>query len=214
VDYVTADGRTLSGYRIPAEGPPKGAILVAQGNAMLADQMLVPLTLLSKEGFSVFVFDFRGYGRSTGKPKLRAIVSDYTELAKYIVQSEGSKLYAYGISFGGIVLQNSAREDRTISKLVLDSSPSTVSDMGCPTQYDPVASVPAVAAHLMLIVGDQDRIVPPARSQALADKILSSGGRVERRSDLPHPLMESSLSALRLRLKIVAEFFSQADTSQ
>ena len=82
IAFETRDGRTLRGYRLMAtdgEGQrvaPKGYLLVMQGNAILADRILDEFTPFSAAGLDVFIYDFRGYGRSGGRRRLKAIVSD------------------------------------------------------------------------------------------------------------------------------------------
>ena len=74
--FTALDGRELGGYKLRAANP-RGYLLVAQGNAMLADQMMGVLTYFRDAGLDVYVYDYRGYGLSTGKSRLQAIVSDY-----------------------------------------------------------------------------------------------------------------------------------------
>ena len=83
LEHKTRDGRILRGYKLKSTLPGAavvGSVLVAQGNAMLADQLLSSLEAFSKVGIEVYVFDYRGYGRSEGERRLKAIVSDYQEL--------------------------------------------------------------------------------------------------------------------------------------
>jgi pimeloyl-ACP methyl ester carboxylesterase len=206
ISHITADRRTLRGFRINAASPARGALLFAQGNGMLADQVLDILRPLAEAGFDIYVYDFRGYGRSEGKPRLKAIVSDYLELAHAIGKAQPGRLYFYGVSFGGIVLSNVFRSAPPVRALVIDSSPSTVSDLGCPAYYDPVANIPAAAGTVMLLVAERDDVIPPQRSQELARKILANGGTVERRRELEHPFSDSDRARQALRMRIVTDF--------
>lgn len=207
ISHVTIDQRTLRGYRIRAASPRKGTVLFAQGNAMLADQMLSPLSLLADSGFDVFVYDFRGYGQSDGAAHLKAIVSDYVELANAIAKAHPGKLYFYGVSFGGVVLLNALGSAPPVSATLIDSSPSTVSDLGCPLSYDPVARVPADANSILVVVGEQDRVVPPTKSAELAKKVIANGGQVRRHGEFSHPFMDADPATATSRLKIATEFF-------
>jgi hypothetical protein len=73
VSHKTRDGRMLRGYKIVgrtvqgASLPRKGFVLVAQGNAMLADQLLHELSAFADQGRDLYVYDYRGYGSSEGK---------------------------------------------------------------------------------------------------------------------------------------------------
>jgi pimeloyl-ACP methyl ester carboxylesterase len=208
ISHVTVDNRTLRGFRISPASPSKGSVLFAQGNAMLADQTLESLSLVADAGFDVFVFDFRGYGRSEGTARLKAIVSDYLELANAIVKAHPGKLYFYGVSFGGIILLNTLNAAPPVSATLIDSSPSTVSDLGCPPRYDPVTKIPDAADSILLVVGDKDRVIPPAKSAQLANKVIANGGQVRRREEFSHPFMDSDEAIATSRLKIAIEFFN------
>ena len=208
ISHVTIDNRTLRGFKISAASPSKGSVLFAQGNAMLADQVLDSLSLLADSGFDVFVYDYRGYGRSDGTARLKAIVSDYIELANAIAKAHPGKLYFYGVSFGGIVLMNTMSAAPFVSATLIDSSPSTVSDLGCPPSYDPVNKIPDAADSILVIVGDKDNVIPPTRSAELASKVIANGGQVRRQAEFSHPFMDSDERTATSRLKIAIEFFS------
>jgi dienelactone hydrolase len=208
ISHVTIDNRTLRGFRISAVSPSKGSILFAQGNAMLADQMLSSLSCLADSGFDVFVYDFRGYGRSDGTARLKAIASDYVELANAIVKAHPGKLYFYGVSFGGVILLNTLGAAPPVSATVVDSSPSTISDLGCPSSYDPVTKIPDAANSILVIVGDKDHVIPPAKSAELARKVIANGGQVRRQGEFSHPFMDSDQATATSRLKIAIDFFN------
>ena len=58
---VTAGAWAATGCGVAA---PTGYLLVAQGNAMLADQILGELQYFRKLDVDVYVYDYRGYGLS------------------------------------------------------------------------------------------------------------------------------------------------------
>jgi len=69
---------------------------------------------------------YRGYGRSEGRSRLRAIVSDYREIASHLAAGPYRDHLYYGMSFGGIVLLNALDGVDPEARLVVDSSPSTL----------------------------------------------------------------------------------------
>jgi pimeloyl-ACP methyl ester carboxylesterase len=101
-------------------------VLVVGGNAMLADQILGELAPLADAGLEVFVFDYRGYGASEGRPRLLAIIGDKLELARRLAAEGQGPLAFYGISMGGIVLANVLPHlppDVFPERFVIDGSP-------------------------------------------------------------------------------------------
>ncbi|MGD2113253.1 MAG: alpha/beta hydrolase, partial [Gammaproteobacteria bacterium] len=110
IAFGTVDHRTLRGYRLRATGPdgqvsaPRGYLLVMQGNAILADQIIGQFARYAAAGYDVYVYDFRGYGRSGGRRRLRAMISDYAEILAALDVAGYDQRLVYAFSFGGILL--------------------------------------------------------------------------------------------------------------
>src|SRR5579884_1769762 len=65
---ATKDGERLHGWWVPAREPAIGQMLLFHGNAGNIGDRVDHLSLLVAGGLDVAVFDYRGYGRSTGRP--------------------------------------------------------------------------------------------------------------------------------------------------
>ena len=207
IEHRTRDGRRLSGYRLRASTPePKGFLLVAQGNATLAEQLLEHLRAYSDHGYEVYVYDYRGYARSEGKRRLKAIVSDYQEIFAVLSQARPGERLLYGMSFGGIVLLNVIGSGAVFDRAVVDSTPSFVSNYGCPQQYDPIANLPTDGARLLLIAGDRDRVVPATDSAELLAAGAARGARAVRSPDYAHPFMDKDPLVRRQRVQLIQSF--------
>ncbi len=210
-EYRTRDGRLLKGYKLAstaAGGTVVGAVLVAQGNAMLADQLIPDLTPFAQIGIEVYIFDYRGYGNSEGKPRLKAIVSDYRELFDHVGAITQGRRFLYGISFGGIVLLNVIGSGIEFDRAVIDSTPGHVSDLGCPQRYDPAANFPRDASGLLVVAGGQDTVVPLKVSRALIELAKARGGRAEVRAEYAHPFMDADIRVHRNRLELIRSFLA------
>ena len=211
VSHKTRDGRTLYGYKISAKppqdatGPWRGFVLVAQGNAMLADQLLADLRTFTDRGVDVYVYDYRGYGHSEGNRRLKAIVSDYREIFNALSATENNHRFLYGISFGGLVLLNVIGGGATFDKAVIDSTPSRISHMGCPEEYDPVRNLPSDSSHLLVVSGKRDRVVEPTDTKELIAAAKSRGAQVVVSEEFAHPFMDL-LSIHLQRKKMVQDF--------
>lgn len=205
VRLVTLDKRTLGGYKLRAAGVAKGYLLVAQGNAMLADQIVGELQIFRDRGLDVYVYDYRGYGLSGGRSRLNAIVSDYREIVAHLNRQGYRHRALYGMSMGGVILLNAVGASGEYSSLVVDSSPSRISHLGCPERYDPVNHLPADSSHLKIIAGERDRVVWPAEMEELTIEAKSRGAQTVRRMDYAHPFQDAS-EIHRRRMKEVADF--------
>jgi hypothetical protein len=211
VDFKTKDGRILKGYKlavVPAEnhGSVKGYLLVVQGNAMLADQIIDSFNSFSVMGYDVYVFDFRGYGRSEGKRRFKAILSDYKQIIGYLDSLPYTEHRYYGISFGGVVLLDALNTLVEKRRAVIDSTPSRLSDHGCPEQHDPVNNLPQDSSDLLIIAGLEDAVVKPESSRELLDVAQSRGATVLQDPEFNHPFMDRVRSVHDRRIRTVMSF--------
>jgi alpha/beta superfamily hydrolase len=214
----TVDGRTLWGYRLKAMSSggeltvdARGYLLVAQGNAMLADQIAGNFMDFSRAGYDVYIFDYRGYGRSQGKRRLKAILSDYREIIEHLDSQPYSTHLFYGMSFGGIVLLDALKGRADNRLVVIDSTPSRLSDYGCPQEYDPVGNLPKDSSNLFFVAGLKDRVVKPAMSRELLELAKARGASVLVDPEMAHPFMDLSMEVHNRRLKAVKSFLLQED---
>jgi hypothetical protein len=216
IEFVTRDGIRLRGYKLLADSP-RAYLLVAQGNAMLADQLAADLQYFRNAGLDVYVFDYRGYGISEGKSRLAAIVSDYRELITDLNARGYRRRFLYGLSMGGVILLNATAghqsgpvsgpaAGRMFDAMVIDSSPSRISGLGCPTDYDPVRLLADDSSRISIMVGERDRVVPPAQIEELVREGAARHARIFRHPELAHPYQDQSGELHRLRQKEVAAF--------
>ena len=160
-------------------------------------------------GLDVYIFDYRGYGISKGKSRLAAIAADYAEIVSYLNTLGYAKRLLYGISMGGIVLLNAVGRSQTYTRFVVDSSPSRISDFGCPERYDPVVHLPEDSSRLMIISGAKDQVVAPSQMDELVRVGGSRRGRVLLDNEFAHPYQDFSDAIHRRRQNEVAAFLLQ-----
>jgi fermentation-respiration switch protein FrsA (DUF1100 family) len=208
---TTVDGRTLRGYRLGAQSvrgearTPIGALLVIQGNAILADQLLGEFRPYAEAGYDVYLYDFRGYGRSEGRRRLKAIVSDYRVILARLANDYPRRL-VYAMSLGGVIFLDAHDPRHVPQRAVIDSSPARLSGYGCPAEYDPVRHLPTDCRHFMFIAGERDNVVPPAMSAELRERAVGCGARVMVDPDFGHPFMDPDLTIHRRRMQLIADF--------
>ncbi|HEC19975.1 MAG TPA: alpha/beta fold hydrolase [Gammaproteobacteria bacterium] len=212
ISFETKDNRILRGYRLKATGgegqevPSKGYLLVLQGNAILADQIINDFTHFSSAGFDIYIYDFRGYGRSEGKRRLKAIVSDYAEIIAALNSANYDKRFVYAMSFGGIAFLDGFELHGKLDRIVVDSTPSHLSDYGCPPEYDPVYHLPEDCSQFLFIVGQNDRVVPPSMSQRLVETAQQRSATILRDEEFGHPFMDYNWSVHRRRMKVIEKY--------
>ncbi len=88
IKFKTADGLTLSGWFVKAE-LEKGVVLLCHGNAGNISHRLDELRRYHDLGFSVFIFDYRGYGKSEGRPTEKGTYLDAEAAWKFLIEKKG-----------------------------------------------------------------------------------------------------------------------------
>ncbi len=105
----------------PGERP---SVLFCHGNGGNISHRLETVTYLLEMGVNVFLFDYRGYGRSDGSPSERKIYEDAEAAYDWLVESKGiapGHVFPFGRSLGGAVAIELAGR-RTCGGLIVESS--------------------------------------------------------------------------------------------
>ena len=114
----TADGIKLHGWKVHAEKKKAGTILFFHGNGDNVSTQLPNTFWLAKEGYDLYVFDYRGYGLSQGEAELDTVISDMELMISYVAGElpDNEKLIVMGHSLGGAMavysVAHSAYRDR------------------------------------------------------------------------------------------------------
>lgn len=104
VIFKSADGTELTGWFLPARGPPRGTVVHFHGNAANISNHIVAVRWLPAAGFSVFMFDYRGYGASRGTPSRAGLIQDGISAIQYVRRRPGvdpGRIIVFGQSLGG-----------------------------------------------------------------------------------------------------------------
>lgn len=134
VRFKTADGIELHGWCFPAEtNSPRAhiAFLICHGNAGNLSHRLGLCAALLKTGAGVFVFDYRGYGQSHGRPGEQGTYRDAQAAHAWLRQKgfRGEDILAFGESLGGGVVSELALRE-TLGGIVLQSTFTSIPDIG------------------------------------------------------------------------------------
>jgi fermentation-respiration switch protein FrsA (DUF1100 family) len=104
VFFASGDGTRLHGRFVPAIGSPVGTVVHFHGSYGSLSHAFKQVHWLPAEGFNVFAFDYRGYGRSEGTPSRRGVYEDSVAALEYILKKPGidaDNVFAFGQSLGG-----------------------------------------------------------------------------------------------------------------
>jgi fermentation-respiration switch protein FrsA (DUF1100 family) len=113
-------------WKIPAASSERlGKILHFHGNAQNISTHFLFSAWMARFGFDVYIFDYRGYGKSSGKPEREGLVDDGKAAIEYVAALDQKNFYILAQSLGGAVAVPAvALSDQTdkIRALVLDST--------------------------------------------------------------------------------------------
>ncbi|MGF1669089.1 MAG: alpha/beta hydrolase [Balneolaceae bacterium] len=121
--FETADGEKLHSWFIINESSDK-IVKVSHGNAGNISGRVGLAKVLHEAGFSVFMYDYRGYGKSSGKPNEKGLYLDAEAALNFLtqhLQHEERNIIPFGRSLGGPVAAYIAANFK-IGGLAIDSS--------------------------------------------------------------------------------------------
>ena len=194
-DYFipTPDGETLHLWYLPTE-LNRGTVVVVQGSTGTMPCYLFVASLLVEKGWSLVMFDFRGFGESSGEPDIGKLHVDlYAVLDWAAANTDRQNFTLLGVSLGslpavtaavnrpelvnGIILDSPVAMGEEIrrSELVLGDFAETLIDL-LPPEMLPEDNIASMTQPLLLIEGGQDTITPPASVELFYER---TGGSKE-----------------------------------
>ncbi len=109
--------------------PPKGTIWFFHGNAQNITSHVINLAWINLRGFNLFIFDYQGYGKSSGTPSFENAQTDALACFRWLnikSPSNDLPLFIVGQSLGGAIalefLASNPQSLEQLSGLVIDST--------------------------------------------------------------------------------------------
>jgi fermentation-respiration switch protein FrsA (DUF1100 family) len=178
----TPDGVRVHGIYAGTDGA-FADLLFFHGNAGDLYDRLDNVSVLVALGLNVLIMDYRGYGKSDGKPSEGALYEDGLLAYRYLTEERGvdpARLVIFGRSLGGAVAIELGTQ-QPAAALVAESSFTSAQDLaklhysflpgmlvGSMThKFDSISKVPQLRAPVLFIHGDSDTIVPARMGRRL-----------------------------------------------
>jgi fermentation-respiration switch protein FrsA (DUF1100 family) len=180
VYFNSQDGKMLHGWFFP-QNKETPVILFSHGNAGNISDRLHNIRLLLDKGLQVFIFDYRGYGQSSGNPSEKGIYLDGLAAYDYLVQRESvppERIILFGRSLGAAVAIEVAL-NRNVRSMIIESGFTSTKEMAgtmfpfslvsrlLPANYNNLEKIGKVRIPKLIIHGDSDEIVPFAMGKRL-----------------------------------------------
>lgn len=174
----TRDGERLHAWYV--EGGPK-VVLISHGNAGSIEDRIGLLAALNAMGLGALVYDYRGFGRSTGRPSEEGTYLDAEAAYDALTGDLGispKDVVLYGESLGGAVAVELALR-RPVGHLIVENTFTSLPDVAAGIypwlpvrwlariRYDSDSKIGGVGVPVMVIHSPQDELIPFAHGERL-----------------------------------------------
>jgi uncharacterized protein len=180
---ATSDGERLRAWTLPRAGA-RAAILYFHGNGGNLSGWLPILAGLHREGYTVHAIDYRGYGASTGRPTERGLYHDVDATLDWLAPqaNRGTPVVYWGRSLGstmaayaatrrrpdGLILESGFADARSLLRA---SPPLALLGLFSSYRFPTAAYAQRAQSPILVIHGDDDRVVPFALGRALFETL-------------------------------------------
>ncbi len=182
IRFRAEDGVELAAWFVPAAVQSERVVLFCHGNAGNMSNRLDSILVFHGLNLNVFLFDYRGYGQSEGRPSEEGMYLDAAGAWRYLTQ-EGERflpenIVLFGRSIGGSVATWLARS-HPVGNLIIESAFRSVPALAFRylpfvpfrlifrNRFDTEANLRAISCPLLVIHSREDEIVPFSHGQAL-----------------------------------------------
>ncbi|MGM0368504.1 MAG: alpha/beta hydrolase [Actinomycetota bacterium] len=179
----TVDGVNINGWFIDSGNPV--TVLFFHGNGGNISDRLALIEIFRKIGLSTFIIDYRGYGKSGGKPTEAGTYRDAEAAWNYLVDEKKinpSEIILYGRSLGGPVAANIASSFNPRA-LILDSTFTSIKDIGSELypylpvkkffkyDYNTISFLEGVSCPVLVMHSRDDSYIPIKHGQKIYNAI-------------------------------------------
>ena len=179
VTVQAGDGVRLRGWLVHASPArtPAPILIYFGGNA--EEVSWLAATAGRYAGWSLLLLNYRGYGRSEGKPGEAALFADALQIYDYALRrAAGARVALMGRSLGsGVAVYLAAQ--RPVAGVILVSPYDSIESVAQAIypylpiglmlrhRFDSIARAPRIAAPLLCLVASADRVIPRRHSERL-----------------------------------------------
>ncbi len=176
----TVDGETVHGWFVPAPDS-RATVLFCHGNAGNIANRLDAIWRLHELGLDVCMFDYRGYGRSTGQPSETGTYRDADAVWTWLTTTKGiapGRIVVFGESLGGAVAAWVAEQKRP-GAAILESTFTSVPEMAarlypflpirwlCRIRYPTLERMPRILCPVLVAHSPDDELIPFSQGRRL-----------------------------------------------
>jgi len=180
VTLTSADGVKLNGWYLPYPGS-KRTLLFLHGNAGNISHRGDSLRIFHRLGLNVLIFDYRGYGKSEGRPSEAGLYQDAEAAWRYLVEARkvpAEDIVLFGRSLGGAVAARLAVQHEPAG-LILESSFTSATEMARAAfpllsrltllryEFNSLEALQSIHCPVLVVHSPDDEIIPYALGEKL-----------------------------------------------
>jgi fermentation-respiration switch protein FrsA (DUF1100 family) len=176
---TTSDDEQLDAWFIPAD-PARGTVLFCHGNAGNISHRLDSIRLFHELGLSVLIFDYRGYGQSTGKPTEKGTYRDADAAWQHLVEHSipAEHIILFGRSLGATIAADLATR-QPAAGVILECAFTSVPDIAATLypwlpvrwlsryQYNTRKQLADIHSPVLIVHSRDDEIIPYSNGERL-----------------------------------------------
>jgi alpha-beta hydrolase superfamily lysophospholipase len=179
----------IHGWWLPNSNSNAPVLLYLHGNGENISGNLGRAQFYHQQGFSVFLIDYRGYGKSLGQfPNEMRVYEDAQLAYDYLVQErqvQPKSIFLYGHSLGGAIAINLAVNQPEISGLIVESTFTSIQDVAeinpfyrlfpldliVSEKFESIKKINRLKTPILIIHGTEDELIPFSMSRMLYNSV-------------------------------------------
>jgi len=180
VNLTTDDGVSIHSWFIPNNKTPV-TILFSHGNAGNIADRLDSIRIFYELGLNILIYDYRGYGQSTGKISEAGTYLDNRAAWDYLLQVKKippEHIILFGRSLGAAMASQLAGQVRP-GAVILESASTSIPDMAAALypwlpirwltrfKYDNLRHVQGLSSPVLVVHSQDDELIPYSHGQQI-----------------------------------------------
>ncbi|MBS1549100.1 MAG: alpha/beta fold hydrolase [Bacteroidetes bacterium] len=186
VIFKSKNGNLLNGWFLkPKNIKPKVTLFHLHGNAGNLSTQLSTISDLTKDGFQIFMFDYSGYGYSTGNATRENCLNDSFSAFEFFINNHNvkdTKILIYGQSLGGNLAIPLAKDNQNkIEGLVLEGTFLNAKNIGghylpiignliVKNDFDNKRNIKEFRKPILVVHSKEDKVIPIKLGKKIYEK--------------------------------------------
>ncbi len=175
----TKDNEQIHAWYIPAKSHTTKTVLFLHGNAGNISHRLETIKIFNQLGLNLLIIDYRGFGKSTGKPSELGTYIDADTAWQYLIEEKNltpDQIIVAGRSLGGGVAAELAKKVQP-AMLILESTFTSMTEVSAkhypfmPTslivkhEYETINKLKDIHCPIVIAHSKNDEVIPFEHSQ-------------------------------------------------